>query len=189
MAVQVGECSLVPVFVPGEHANVPSFRFFRTNSTTTRDRNLQFRGLVSTGFFEFSPVDFSLFSRLTVQFSKEMAPKCGETCPISGQRKKHRILSRLWLSWFFRSRVFVPGEHAKKNLVLVFVPGEHPPKPPFGKPFFCEPPTIVPPIDETEIQYRPLGCLQNLVSRGRCGREIARLRRLVAVVAASFLRF
>ena len=28
-----------------------------------------------------------------------------------------------------------------------------------------------------------------LVSRGRCGREIARLRRLAAVVSASFLRF
>ena len=25
----------------------------------------------------------------------------GENCPISGRRKKRRILSRLWLSWFF----------------------------------------------------------------------------------------
>ena len=41
-----------------------------------------------------------------MQFSKEMAPKCGEICPISGQRKRRRILSRLWLSWFFfRSRL------------------------------------------------------------------------------------
>ena len=31
-------------------------------------------------------------------------PKCGGNCPISGQRKEHRILSRLWLSWFFRFR-------------------------------------------------------------------------------------
>ena len=30
---------------------------------------------------------------------------------------------------------------------------------------------------------------KGLVSRGRCGREIARLRRLAAVVAAIFLRF
>ena len=33
------------------------------------------------------------------------------------------------------------------------------------------------------------GLLHSLVSRGRCGRKIARLRRLAAVVAASFLRF
>ena len=30
---------------------------FRARSTTTRDRDLQFRGAVSTGFFEFPPVD------------------------------------------------------------------------------------------------------------------------------------
>ena len=34
-----------------------------------------------------------------------------------------------------------------------------------------------------------LRSLSDLVSRGRCGREIARLRRLAAVVAAIFLRF
>ena len=34
----------------------------RTRLTTTRDRNLQFWGAVSTGFFEFSPVDFCHFS-------------------------------------------------------------------------------------------------------------------------------
>ena len=38
-----------------------------------------------------------------MQFSKEMTPKCGETCPISERRKMSGILSRLWLSWFFRS--------------------------------------------------------------------------------------
>ena len=84
---------------------------FRARST--RDRNLQCRGAVSTGFFEFSPVDFfplspgfmcnSFFSRSYVQFRKEIAPKCGEW-PISGRRKMRKILSRLWLSWFFRSR-------------------------------------------------------------------------------------
>ena len=35
---------------------------FRTRSTTTRDRILQFRGSFSTEFFEFSPVDFYPFS-------------------------------------------------------------------------------------------------------------------------------
>ena len=35
----------------------------------------------SSGYF------FWLFSRFTVYFSKEMAPKCGESCPISGGEK------------------------------------------------------------------------------------------------------
>ena len=48
-------------------------------------------------------------------------------------------------------RVFVPGERAlvpgfrcggtsECTLVPVFIPGEHPPKYPFGKPPFCQPP-------------------------------------------------
>ena len=42
---------------------------------------------------------------------------------------------------------------------------------------------------KTEV-YQNWGLFANsLVSRGRCGRKIARLRRLAAVVAASFLRF
>ena len=40
---------------------------FRTSSTTTRDRNLQFRGAVSTGG---SPLIFCFFSSIYVQFSK-----------------------------------------------------------------------------------------------------------------------
>ena len=52
----------------------------------------------------FSSGFFSFLSRSSVQFSKEIAPKCRENCPISGQRKKRRILSRLWLSGLFRSR-------------------------------------------------------------------------------------
>ena len=42
--------------LPPEKREFPSVR---TRSTTTRDRNLHFRGAVSTGSFEFSPVDFS----------------------------------------------------------------------------------------------------------------------------------
>ena len=89
---------------PSQSSNltsIPKAIQVRTRSTTTRDRNLQFRGAVSTGFFEFYPLDFSLFSRFTVYFSKEIAPKCGEICLISGRRKKCRILLHLWLSWFF----------------------------------------------------------------------------------------
>ena len=50
---------------------------FRTSSTTTRDRNLQFRGAVSTGG---SPLDFLLFfSSIYVQFSKTSPLKSGES--------------------------------------------------------------------------------------------------------------
>ena len=81
----------------------------RTRST--RDRNLQFRGAVSTGFFfEFSPVDIFPFLQVYCVIWKEIASRCGENCPISGRSKKRRILSLLWLSWFFRFRKKVHNE-------------------------------------------------------------------------------
>ena len=50
---------------------------FRTSSTTTRDRNLQFRGAVSTGG---SPLDFLLFLQYSyVEFSKTSPLKSGES--------------------------------------------------------------------------------------------------------------
>ena len=49
---------------------------FRTRSTTTRDRNLQFRGAVSTGG---SPLDFCFFSSIYVQFSKTSPLKSRES--------------------------------------------------------------------------------------------------------------
>ena len=48
----------------------------------------------------FSSRCFSFFSRFYVQFSKEIALKCGENGPISGR-------TRLWLSWFFRPRITI----------------------------------------------------------------------------------
>ena len=57
----------------------------RPRSTTTRDRNLQFWGAVSTGlFFDLLQWNFSVFSRFSVQFRKETAPKCGKICLIPG---------------------------------------------------------------------------------------------------------
>ena len=50
-------------------------------------------------------MDFPLSPGLLWFFSKEIAPKCGENCPVSRRRKKRRILSRLWLSWFLQSRL------------------------------------------------------------------------------------
>ena len=52
------------------HAN------FRARSTTTRDRNLQFRGAVCIGG---SPLDFWLFSSIYVQFSRTRPLKSGES--------------------------------------------------------------------------------------------------------------
>ena len=49
----------------------------RTSSTTTRDRNLQFRGAVSTGG---SPLgSFCFFSSIYVQFGKTSPVKSGES--------------------------------------------------------------------------------------------------------------
>ena len=57
----------------------------RTSSTTTRDRNLQFRGAVSTGG---SPLDFfCFFSRIYVQFGKTSPPKSGESSEKSSGEK------------------------------------------------------------------------------------------------------
>ena len=56
----------------------------RTSSTTTRDRNLQFRGAVSTGG---SPLDFlCLFSSIYVQFSKTSPLKSGESSEKSSTK-------------------------------------------------------------------------------------------------------
>ena len=51
---------------------------FRTRSTTTRDRNLQFRGAVSTGG---SPLDFFVLflQYFSAQFSKTSPLKSGES--------------------------------------------------------------------------------------------------------------
>ena len=83
--------------------------FFRTHSTTTRDRNLQFRGAVSIGFLEFSPVDFFPFLQVFCLTQQGNRPKMCRKLPGFRAEKKRRILSRLWLSWFFRSRFLVSG--------------------------------------------------------------------------------
>ena len=54
-----------------------TYEFFRTSSTTTRDRNLQFRGAVSTGG---SPLDFCFFSSVYVYFSKT-SPEFAQIAP------------------------------------------------------------------------------------------------------------
>ena len=56
---------------------IPKHLLVRTRSTTTRDRNLQFRGAGSTGG---SPLDFLLFlPSMYVQFSKTSPLKSGES--------------------------------------------------------------------------------------------------------------
>ena len=50
-----------------------------------------------------------------MEFNEEITPKCGENCPISGQRKKCRILSHLWLSWVFLVPTFARLENTSKR--------------------------------------------------------------------------
>ena len=71
---------------------------FRTRSTTTRDRDLQFRGAVSTGLF------FDFLQRISLFFQVRNSPQNVEKLArFLGGEKKRRILSCLWLSWFFWS--------------------------------------------------------------------------------------
>ena len=87
----------------------------RTRSTTTRDRNLQFRGIFSTGSFESSPVDFFPFSpgllcslvRKSPQNVEKFARLPGgekgvESCHVSG------------CHGFFRSRTYPKGPKIEK---------------------------------------------------------------------------
>ena len=76
----------------------------RTHSTTIRDGNLQFQGVVSTGWFWISPVDFSPFSPgfcESLMFGKELALNMNRIIRFPGRTKRRRILSRLWLSRLF----------------------------------------------------------------------------------------
>ena len=77
---------------------------FPPRDSDNQDRNLQFWGAVSTGLFWISPVDFLLFSPGLLCNLVRKCPPMWRNCPISGSERKRRILSRLWLSWLFRSR-------------------------------------------------------------------------------------
>ena len=193
-----GKCALVPVFVPGGHANVPSFRFsFRANmrtcprsgcrsggtcertlvpvfvpgehppkppfcttsplwtpdprSTTTRDRLICNFGAPSPLDFLIFSSGFFLSSRFYVLFSKngpkmwrklpdfraEKKSPCHESSPAKGVWQKRkvielllptsfcgtlkncRILSRLWLPQFFRSRILVSNSGCDFNRLAV----------------------------------------------------------------------
>ena len=61
----------------------------RTRSTTTRDRSLQFRGSFSTGFLEFSRVDFcSFFSAFSVcNLVRNFPQNVENIAPFPGWRK------------------------------------------------------------------------------------------------------
>ena len=108
----------------------------RRISRLTRDRNLQFRNAISTVFLKFSPVGFIPSSRgvLCTKFSKDITPKCGEICPLSGWRRMHKIPSRLWLSWFFRPRNLLGGQFGPEKKLFGPPPNSpihcrHPPGP------------------------------------------------------------
>ena len=67
-------------------------------------------GAISTGFFWISPVHFSLISRLTVSFRQEIAPKCGENCPIfPGWEKASNTVTSLVVMFVSVPSVFAPA--------------------------------------------------------------------------------
>ena len=73
--------------------------FLRTSSTTTRDRNLQFRGAVSTGG---SPLDFCFFSSIYVRFSNTSPPKPGESSEkSSGENRVKKSVTSVAVMVFF----------------------------------------------------------------------------------------
>ena len=95
-------------------------QYLRIRSTRTRDRNLQFRGAVSTGIsWVFSSVFSSCFSRFFLcNLVRKLPETCGENCLIPARRRKRRILSRLWLSWFLRPEYWRPRPSPKKSVHL-----------------------------------------------------------------------
>ena len=108
---------------------------FRTRSTTTRDRNLQFWGAVSTGFFEFSPLDAFPFSpgllcnlaRKRLQNVEKIARFPGgeesvESCHVCGCHGvfgpdcSFFLISRLSGSYLRRSAPFQPPlQHSRHS--------------------------------------------------------------------------
>ena len=86
------------------HSGVPeNSPLIRTSSTTTRDRNLQFRGAVSTGG---SPLDFLLFfSSIYVQFSKTSPQKSGESSEKSSGENRVKSCHVCGCHGFFGSEL------------------------------------------------------------------------------------
>ena len=66
------------------------FAIIRTRSTTTRDRNLQFRGTVSTRVFLNFLQWMIFFDPVSLCSLVGNVPKHGEIFPISGQREIHK---------------------------------------------------------------------------------------------------
>ena len=84
----------------------------RTSSTTTRDRNLQFRGAVSTGG---SPLDFLLFSSIYVQFSKTNPVKSGESSEKSSGENRVKSCHVCGCHGFFGP------EMQRANFIVLFL--------------------------------------------------------------------
>ena len=79
-------------------------RFLEDQGTFDHDKGQKsaISGAVSTGLFEVSPVDCFPFSPgLLCNLVRKWPQNVEKIAP--GRRTKRRILSRLWLSWFFRS--------------------------------------------------------------------------------------
>ena len=90
-------------FNPSKKAAILTSAFLRTPSTTTRDRNLQFRGAFSTGFFLnfLHAVDFSPFSRFSVQFRKEITPNVDKIARFQAGENVQIPMTSLAVMFFF----------------------------------------------------------------------------------------
>ena len=68
----------------------------RTRSTTTRDRNLQFQGDVSTGFFKFSPLDlFSLSPAFLCNSVRRFSPNVEKIARFLGGEESTDLVTSL----------------------------------------------------------------------------------------------
>ena len=85
----------------------------RARSTTTRDRNLQFRGAVSTG----GSLDFLLFSSIYVQFSKTSPLKSGESSEKSSGENRVKSCHVCGCHGFFgpKSKCFLDNQAANRS--------------------------------------------------------------------------
>ena len=81
----------------------------KTRSTTTRDRNLQFRGAVSTGISEFSPVDFFLvlqvYSASRCNLVRKLPQNVEKIARFPGGEKSVESCHVSGCHGFFRSRI------------------------------------------------------------------------------------
>ena len=195
----VGACTLVPVFGTREHPHVPSFRFLVPGNirmyphsgfwywgiSAKPPQGARLRGRTPQGgrsrhFLETLFSEPLLRTLLRTLFT--VKPTAGRLLRTLRSEPFSRTLSRTISEPFLERCVAVrPLRRAPYTLLETTLSCE-----PLKRSFWEVAKELLGKVWEG---LGSPGRFRNLVSRGRCGREIARLRRLAAVVAAIFLRF